>query len=835
MLQAGERGLVALAMVLVGINIGAAIWDMRTDRDRTERAAQRAASNLTRLLAEQTAASLDAVDLVLRDAQRDGGADAVAAAVPRLRDALAHIPQIAAILVLDRQGRRLAQTSELSSVGPDFVDQPFFSAHRDARAESVALSEPFRGGPTGTNWRFILSRRLDSAGGAFDGVIAAVLEIERFERLYETIDVGEGGFITLLTLEGVVITRVPDPTAATGRRYYSEEISRAISTQGSFEGWTTSPILNERVLLSSAVVRGFPLFVASGGTERAVFAPWREQLWLIGRRTLLTSAAMLLLIAVAAWGLRRRERALESSEKRFRAMIEHSADAVVLTHPHDGGIFYVSPAFERVTGYTLQDVAGKHPYELLHPDHRDRALGVRHELLRTPGKVVTGEYLVRTRDGSFRWVERTISNLLHEPSVNAFVLNLRDITERKQADAERVRLEQRLRQSVKMEAVGRLAGGIAHDFNNILGGILGYAELLMESAAEGSAQRRYAQNVLTAATRASDLVQQILSYSRSQRGKRIAVELNRIVAETLELVRGSLPAGVELEAKLPATPLFAVGDPTQLHQIVMNLCTNAIHAIGDEGRLCVTVDAADVAAERAFAHGALAPGRYAIIKVEDTGQGMDAETLAHLFEPFFTTKEVGMGTGLGLSLVYGIVTDSAGAIDVASSVGRGSCFTIYLPRVDSPASADDERQVPIVRGNGECVLVVDDEEALLAVTAELLKRLGYEPSAFADGAAALAAFNARPGGFDAVIADEVMPGLTGTELAESLHRLRPELPIVLVSGYIGPMMTERALAAGVGEILKKPVQSRDLAAALARVLRREDAGGQRLSVEMERS
>jgi CheY-like chemotaxis protein len=251
---------------------------------------------------------------------------------------------------------------------------------------------------------------------------------------------------------------------------------------------------------------------------------------------------------------------------------------------------------------------------------------------------------------------------------------------------------------------------------------------------------------------------------------------------------------------------------------VMNLCTNAIHAIGERGRLCVSVEALDAAAERVFTHTTLAPGRYVMLRVEDTGKGMEAETLARLFEPFFTTKEVGKGTGLGLPLVYGIVTDSGGAIDVASMAGEGSEFTIYLPRVDSPALAADEAHAPLVRGNGERVLVVDDEPALLAVTAEILKRLGYEPGAYADGAAALAAYEAPSARFDAVIADEVMPGLSGTELAAALRRHRPDLPVVLVSGYIGPMMTERALAAGISEILKKPVQSRELAAALARVL-----------------
>ncbi|TAK86964.1 MAG: PAS domain S-box protein [Betaproteobacteria bacterium] len=814
------RALVALGLLLVAINVGDAIWDTRAERMRTERRAQRDFANLTSLLAQQTAASLHAADLIMREAQRAGAAPQAAAAVPRLRDELFHMPQIAALLVMDTRGEIIARTDELPSIDPDLAARRLFTAHRDGEADGLFVSHPFLGGPVATSWRFILSRRLSGPGGRFGGVIAAVIEVEAFDRLYRSIDLGEGGLIALHSVDGMLITRVPEPPEARGQPLGSPEIVAAVHREGRFDGWTTSPVLHQPVLLSAAAVPGFPLFVASGSAQRSVLAPWREQAWLIGIRSLVTSAAMMALIGLAAWGLARREQALQRSEKRFRAMIERSADGVVLMHPQSGAIFYASPGFERVTGYRFEEVRDRPAFDLLDPEHRESVQRLRDEMLGTPGKVVTHEYRIRHHDGSWRWVEGTLSNLLHEPSVRAVVANVRDITERKLAEAERARLEQRLRQAEKMEAVGRLAGGIAHDFNNILGGILGYAEMLVETAAEGSPQRRYAQNVLTAANRASGLVEQILSYSRSQRGKRVPVELDRIVAETLDLVRGKLVGRISLEARLPAKPVFVIGDATQLHQIVMNLCTNAVHAMGETGTLHVTVDAEEVAAERVFAHTTLRPGSYARLAVEDSGSGMEATTLARLFEPFFTTKEIGKGTGLGLSLVYGIVTDSAGAIDVASSVGRGSRFTIYLPRVDSPAIAEDATQAPATRGNGEHVMVVEDEKPLMALICEVLKRLGYEPTGFADGKTALAEFEAGPGRFDALITDEVMPGLAGTDLAAALRRKRADLPVVLVSGYIGPMMRERATAAGIREILKKPVQTRELAAALARALGR---------------
>jgi signal transduction histidine kinase len=394
----------------------------------------------------------------------------------------------------------------------------------------------------------------------------------------------------------------------------------------------------------------------------------------------------------------------------------------------------------------------------------------------------------------------------------------REQENRRRAQAEQERLQGRLRQAEKMEAVGRLAGGIAHDFNNILGGILGYGEMLAEGAAEGSPQQRFARNLLVAANRARGLVEQILAYSRTQKVTRAPVDLGRIVRETLQVIRGSMPAGIALELKLPDAPLAVMGDPTQLHQVVMNLCTNAIHAMGEAGTLSVSLEPVDLEDELAFAQDALAPGRYLKLRVSDTGSGMDAATLARIYEPFFTTKEVGHGTGLGLSLVYGIVADSGGATHVTSKVGHGSDFEIYLPRTDASVAVKDEPAGPIERGHGERVMLVDDEVPLLAMTAELLTRLGYEPEPFSDARVAIAALEAEPEAYDLVLTDETMPGLTGTALARAARDARPGLPVILISGYAGPLLTEMAREAGVREVLSKPIHSRDLANALARVL-----------------
>jgi signal transduction histidine kinase len=262
-----------------------------------------------------------------------------------------------------------------------------------------------------------------------------------------------------------------------------------------------------------------------------------------------------------------------------------------------------------------------------------------------------------------------------------------DATERHHAEDELRRMESRLRQAEKMEAIGRVAGGIAHDFNNVLGGILAYGETLVDETPEASALRRYAQSVLKAAKRGRALVEQLLVYSRNQRGKRVRVDLSEVLAEALELVRGALPPNIVLEDSLPGPPLVVIGDATELHQVVMNLCSNAMQAMSGGGHLHVSLAVTEIGEQGVLSHGTLRPGPHACLCVGDEGCGMDEATLSRMMEPFFTTKEVGRGTGLGLSIVYAIVADSGGAIDVKSAVGQGSTFTVYLPLADATAPA----------------------------------------------------------------------------------------------------------------------------------------------------
>jgi len=397
----------------------------------------------------------------------------------------------------------------------------------------------------------------------------------------------------------------------------------------------------------------------------------------------------------------------------------------------------------------------------------------------------------------------------------AFVL---DLSERKQAEAERLKLEERLRQAEKVEAIGTFAGGIAHDFNNILGAILGYAELAQKKVGEGDAIEHELDQVMQAGQRGKRLVEQILAFSRTGVGHRTPVHVESIVAETLALLAPSLPASVRLEQTLDAGDAAVVGDATQLHQVAMNLCTNAVQAMAGGGVLTVTLDRVELAPQRSLSHGVLEPGAYVRLAVADTGSGMPPSVLARIFDPFFTTKGVGKGTGLGLSLVHGIVVESRGAIDVATREGAGTTFAIWLPGSGEIAPPRTEPDAALPIGNGQVVMIVDDEPALMRLAEETVAQLGYEPAGFDSSVTALEAFRAEPQRYDLLLIDQAMPDMTGTELAQEIRRLRPHIPIVLMSGHKGPQLTARARAAGVREILHKPLVSRDIAEALASAL-----------------
>jgi nitrogen-specific signal transduction histidine kinase/CheY-like chemotaxis protein len=378
--------------------------------------------------------------------------------------------------------------------------------------------------------------------------------------------------------------------------------------------------------------------------------------------------------------------------------------------------------------------------------------------------------------------------------------------------------ERQRRQAQRLEAMGMLAGGIAHDFNNILGAILGYGEMALRNSRKGSRLRRDLDNIVLAAERGRALVDGILAFSRSGVAERISVHVEEVVREALDLLSGKLPPGITIGARLSAAHAAMLGDATQVHQVVMNLATNGVQAMTAGGVLCVSLSTARYDAPRVANIGSISAGDYVVLEVADGGTGIAPEALDRIFDPFFTTKRVSVGTGLGLSLVHGIVTEVGGAIDVSSTSGKGSVFTVYFPRHGDAVDIARDTLSAVPNGNGQHVIVVDDEEPLVNLATRRLEELGYMAVGYTSGSAALEALRADPGRFDALITDDHMPGLSGCALIREVRAIRRSIPIVLVTGYIGGLVANRAFNSGATELLKKPFSDQELTATLARVL-----------------
>jgi len=389
---------------------------------------------------------------------------------------------------------------------------------------------------------------------------------------------------------------------------------------------------------------------------------------------------------------------------------------------------------------------------------------------------------------------------------------------RKRSEAQRA-LSAQLIRATRLESLGTLAGGVAHDFNNVLAGIIGFGEMAQDGATPGTAQARHLDKVLKAAQRGKALVERILAFSKGGARVSTVFELESVIEEVLTLLSASLRPGVVLERILEAPGAHLRGDPTQAFEAVMNLCTNAMQAMPQGGMLSVQLRREQVGSARVLSHSALAAGDYLALVVSDQGGGITPDVMEHLFEPFFTTRGAQSGTGLGLAVVHGVVAEFGGAIDVKSTPGQGARFTLYFPEsfdaAAAPKSASDAAPV----GAGQTVLVVDDEPTLVGLVEELLQGLGYAPVGFTSSADALQALREDPTRYAAVITDEVMPRLSGTQLTEALRAFAPSLPVLLLTGYGGAQLAQRAAAAGVSRVLSKPLQRGELARVLADVLR----------------
>ncbi len=507
---------------------------------------------------------------------------------------------------------------------------------------------------------------------------------------------------------------------------------------------------------------------------------------------------------------RRAELARRESDAKYATSFRLSPAAMLLADQGTGEILEVNEAFERITGFKRDEVLGRTALSLgiiegkAERDERAARILAQGEIRDEPGRF-------RRKDGM--WVDAISWAALVEVDGRKCILNtVEDITDRLRAEKERIELERHFRQSQKLEALGTLAGGIAHDFNNILTSLLGHCELSLREVPPQSEVKGRLESIRRSGLRARDLVRRILTFSRQQAQEHTDLMLDGLLLEVKLLLESSSPPSIRVELDVPDEVRPVSGDSSQLHQVFLNLGTNAAHAMRERGGvLGLDLCFATIAPEQAAAIGLLESGDYAVIKVRDEGHGMSPEIRHRIFEPFFTTKPIGEGTGLGLAMVQGIVTDHHGAVTVESTEGKGTTLAVYLPvqRTATIGRGLFEGQMP--QGTGERVLVVDDEPGVGELMSRLLQCIGYRVEVCKSAETAWALFRVEPTRFDLLLTDLTMPGWNGLELVRHVRELRPDLPVCLMSGYAGNLSRDDMRRLGVSEFIGKPPELRVLA------------------------
>jgi PAS domain S-box-containing protein len=516
------------------------------------------------------------------------------------------------------------------------------------------------------------------------------------------------------------------------------------------------------------------------------------------------------------------QKALVESEQRYRQLFEKAGEAVFVLRPQgDGGAFVVqaNQAAAAMHGYSVEELIGMSITKLNAPDVAAGFVERNRRML--AGEWIHEEVSHRKRDGTAFQTEISAGpiDIGDQRYILAFY---RDISDRKRIEAEKAALETQIRQANKMEAIGTLASGIAHDFNNILSATSGYTELSIPLAPPGSILSKNLRKIQQANKRAAELVRHILTLSREKESAAQVLQPKLIIKEAIKLLRASLPSTIDIQQKIDSEA-YILGDAAQVHQIIMNLCVNSGHAMEASGgvlSISLTDRVLDSDFTRQYVH--LSPGRYVMLEVADTGHGIPGEIIDKVFDPYFTTKPMDKGTGLGLAVVSGIVNNYRGEITVESEMGKGTRFTLFLPAAAAEEGAESVSRAPIPTGT-ERILLVDDEPALVEIGQQLLQLLGYQVTTLSSSARALELYSRDPDAFDLLVTDYTMPVMTGTQLAEAVLKINPDLPVILMSGLETTNIEAKARRAGVQRIINKPIVIKEIAELIRELLNSQDA------------
>jgi PAS domain S-box-containing protein len=513
------------------------------------------------------------------------------------------------------------------------------------------------------------------------------------------------------------------------------------------------------------------------------------------------------------------EKDLRENEEKYKQLVNHAPAGIYEIDFSTGKLISANDVMCEYTGYTKKELLNMSALDFLTEDSQLKLLDRMDKL--SKGDKLTGsvEYKAKTKDGHEFWILINAKYIYDKDGkAQRAMVVAHDITELKQAEQEKERLEEQLQQAQKMEAIGTLAGGIAHDFNNILSIIIGYTELILMNGNVDEEVRQNLKEVFNASKHARDMVKQILAFSRQDKNERKPIQVTHIVKEAIKLLRASLPTTILIQQHIEKNIGIIEADPTQIQQVMMNLCTNAAHAINEkDGVLEISLSNIELDQIASAKIPDLKPGPYLKLSVSDTGHGIHPNAYKKIFVPYFTTKEKGEGTGLGLAVVQEIIKSHGGAITVESELGKGATFHVYIPTIQREVAMDEVESTALPMGH-ERILLVDDEQPLVEIGKQMLERLGYNVAARTSSIEALELFKVQPDRFDLVITDIVMPNMTGEKLAEKLMAIRADIPIILCTGYSEKFTRRQASDMGIQSFLMKPLVMQDLATTVRQAL-----------------
>jgi PAS domain S-box-containing protein len=822
-LRLTRRAILLSGLLMALMSDAFVAWMLRTNYDEAYRAADTASADLVRALEEFTLRHMEAVDLLLRSISDDLANPTTALMVrgnPQLIDLLrrrgAPYRAVLGTVVIDAAGNLVADSAGNGVPGREFnfSDRDYFRAQRDNPDRGLFIDAPVAARVDPSRRFIAVSRALKGPDGAFAGVVLAAVNYDLMRDFFRSLDVGGHGGVTLFRDDGLVLAREPTGGETVGQNLswlslLQHELAKGPA--GSFDGPGSIDSTPRRI--SYRRVRGMPLVVSVARSHLEFLAGWKNN------AVYYSAAAAILNVMMIGFGmlLARQWRLREESQKALQESLEHhrlvteNLPALVVHVGADMRIRYANRVGLQWFRRTAESTIGRKVSEILSTDGFARQRPKIDAVL--AGRPMRTEEHGLFPDGVERWCDTVrVPDRAEDGTIRGwFTLGI-DISERK-------RFEEQLRQSQKIEAIGQLAGGIAHDSNNMLAATLGNLDLLLDGLPRGEAQcRAFAERAIEAAERVADLNRRLLAFARKQSLHPQMTDVNQLVGGMTAILRRTLGETIEIELRQDDRVPSCLIDPVQLQNALLNLAVNGRDAMPGGGRLTIETARELLAEVPAGSDDDVPPGEYVVIAVTDTGSGMAPEVARRAFEPFFTTKEIGQGSGLGLSMVYGFARQSGGTVRLASKVEAGTTVKLYLPAAGGAVAEPEARPGPPLRaGRGETILVVEDNPLVSGAAANMLSSLGYRPVVVADGPAAQAAMAAR-GDIALLLTDVVLPkGMTGFDLARAARLQRPQLPVLFISGLadtspVPPELTARSI------LLAKPFRVAQLAEALAGLL-----------------